>query len=124
MPAPNRVLHDESSESGPVSAPRTLAYENQGSLTIEETRLHHAERLEAGPLGDERGLAAGRRLEGEEADLVLGNVDGPTEADARPLKPPCFSCRTRPPFLRLTLAGGVARKESLDKVFRHARDDG
>jgi hypothetical protein len=45
--------------------------------------LHHAERLQAGPLGDERGLAARRRLEGEEAGLVFGNVDRPSEADAR-----------------------------------------
>jgi len=38
-------------------------------------RFDHPERIEARLMRDERSVAASRRLEREEADLVFGNVD-------------------------------------------------
>ena len=50
-----------------------------------------ADESRAVPLGCERGLRARRRIEDEEADLVLGNMDGSVEADARPPRAPYTS---------------------------------
>jgi hypothetical protein len=55
----------------------------------------HTERLETGSLADKDGDTAGRSLKGEEAGLVLGNVDGPHEADARPHSRPRLGGRAR-----------------------------
>src|SRR5919202_926796 len=44
----------------------------------------HAKRIEAGTLCDEDRVAGGRRLEDEEAEFVLRQVDRAFEPDARP----------------------------------------
>jgi hypothetical protein len=45
--------------------------------------LDHAKWVQTRTLSGERNFAVGRRLEREVAELVLGNVDGATEPDAR-----------------------------------------
>ena len=70
-------------------------------------------------LGDQHGLAAGGRLKAEEADLVLGKVNGPSEAHAPPRSRQRLSGRARPPLSRLTLAASAARQKGFDQVARH-----
>jgi tetratricopeptide (TPR) repeat protein len=66
------------------------------------------ERLEAGPLRDERDHPAGWRLEREEADLVFGNVDRLVEADARSTLRQLLGGRARPTFARCSLLSAAA----------------
>ena len=75
-------------------------------------------------MGDQRGLAAGGRLEGEEADLVLGNVDGSPEADTRSLACQRFGRRAGSPLPRLAFAGGATREKCLNEVVRHGHTVG
>jgi hypothetical protein len=52
-------------------------------LLCGRNRLDHTKRLEPGELGHQRHLAARRRFEREEADLVLGTwIDRPKETRA------------------------------------------
>src|SRR6266542_1478502 len=66
--------------------------------------------------------AARRGFEREEADLVLGNVNGSLEADARPLPRHLLGDRARPSLARLALTCGAACEERLDEVARHPTD--
>ena len=63
-----------------------------------------------------------RRVEDEEADLVLEHVDRAVEADACPL--PCqLLCRQPcPPFAGGALSRSVTSEVGLDEVARHALD--
>ena len=91
-------------------------------LHFRRDRLDDTERLEPGPLSNQSGLAGGYGREREEADLVLGDVDGSLEADARPLPRHRFGGRARPPLARVTLTGGAANEDRLDEVARHPTD--
>ena len=71
---------------------------------------------------DKSSLTTRRRVEDEEANLVLGDMDRAVEADARlPLRQ-LFrrrACRPLPPAKRTRVAAG---KERLDEVTRHVLD--
>ena len=108
-----------------AAAPRKVVRKASLVFTVppfRRNRLDDAERLEPGPMSDERGLARGRGGEREEADLVLGNVDGSLEADARPLPRRHLGSRARPPLARVALTGGAACEKRLDEVARHPAD--
>ena len=76
--------------------------------------------VEPGPLGEERGLEARRRVEDVEADLVLGNVNGSIEVDARSLSRQRFGCRACPLLARDAPCGIAAGEIGFDEVARHA----
>ena len=78
--------------------------------------------VERGALRDQRGLSARRRVEHEEADLVLGDVDDAVEADAGPRLRQLLGGRARPRLACGPFSGVAASEERLDEVARHAVD--
>lgn len=73
-------------------------------------------------LSDECSVAARRRFEDEEADLVLRDVDGAVEADTRPLPRQLLGSRACSPLARGAPSGVAAGQIRLDEVARHASD--
>ena len=85
-------------------------------------RFDDAEMVEPGPLREEHGRDARRRVEDVKADLVLGNVNGTIEADARSLSRQLLGGRAGS-LLGSGAPSGVAAGEiGLDEVARHASD--
>jgi len=78
--------------------------------------------VEPGPLGEEHGLEARRGVEDEKADLVLGNVNGTVEADARSLSRQLLGGRAGLLLTGSAPPGVAAGEIGLDQVARHALD--
>ncbi len=76
--------------------------------------------VEPGPLGEEQGLETRWSVEDEKADLVLGNVNGTVEADARSLSRQRFRGRASPLLARNATLGVTAGEIGFDEVARHA----
>src|SRR5262245_21415276 len=81
--------------------------------------LDDAERIEPRQLRRERGLAARRGLEDEEAQLVLGNVDRPFVAHPNPLPAEFIGYRASPPLSCTAIVRVAAREKRLDEIARH-----
>ena len=83
-------------------------------------RLDDADRVELGAFRGERRVPARGRVEDEEADLVLGNVDRSVEADARLLPRQLLGGRAGPPLAGGGLSRAAAGEVGLDEVAGHA----
>jgi hypothetical protein len=78
--------------------------------------------LEPGVLRDYRGIAARGRVEDEEADLVLWNVDRAVEADGCPFTCELLRGRAGAPLTYCALACLATSEIGLDEETRHALD--
>jgi hypothetical protein len=88
-------------------------------LLSRRDRLDDAKRLEPGELRDLRGVPARARVEDEEADLVLWDVDGAVEADRHSGARLLLGGRAGPSLARVALSGATAGEICLDEVARH-----
>src|SRR6185436_6939967 len=81
-----------------------------------------ADGVERGEVGRSRGLLARCRAEHEEADLVLGYVNGAVELNPASRPGQLLGGRARPLLSRGAFLGTAAREVGLDQVARHAVD--
>src|SRR5436305_12267937 len=120
MGSPGRIRHTPQRPRPPRQAPK--ATYASFLLLSGRDRLDDAKGVEPGALRGERGVGARRRVEHEEADLVLGNVDRPFEANTVTLPRQLLGCRPRPSLPRCAFALTAASQIRLDQVARHAGD--
>jgi len=77
----------------------------------------HAKWVQTRTLSGERNFAVGRRLEREVAELVLGNVDGATEPDARFLSSSALEPPSSPSGRQDPDESGAGRSTALARGF-------
>ena len=110
----------EDEDSGADRERRPLPWGSLSSIALLLSKrdcLDDPKRLQTGALRDQRGGPARRRLEGEEAELVLRDVRGTLEVDARPSRVSSSALerarRSRAVLSRRCRGRGTSRRGSL-----------